>query len=191
VCGQMFVKESTWRRTKGSVPKLCGNPECKSKHSSMVVAQTNRVHASARMVTNNPMHRGDNLDRMKKTLHEIGHKPPVRGGNGTGATRAEMAISSALGWPMQVAIPTKMPRTSGYPTCYKVDVGNPDLKVAIEVDGMSHSSLSRRAQDAKKDAFLRGLGWIVLRVSNRQALEELPSTISKLKALIPTSPTAP
>jgi len=92
---------------------------------------------------------------------------------------------------MQIAIPTKMPRTSGYPTCYKVDVGNPDIKIAIEVDGSSHGSSSRRLQDAKKDAFLRGLGWIVLRVSNRQALEELQSTISKLKALIPTSQTEP
>jgi hypothetical protein len=155
------------------------------------MAKTNTVHASARMKTRNPMHRDDNLKRMKATLKRIGHKPSVRGGNGCGATKAEEAVANAFGWPMQVVVRTNMPRVSGYPSCYKIDVANPSLKVGVEVDGFSHTSLARKAQDAKKDAFLRGLGWIVLRVSNRQALEELSSTISKLRALIPTSPTAP
>lgn len=105
-----------------------------------------------------------------------------------GATKAELAIADALDWPMQVVVPTRMPRGSGYPTCYKIDVANPELKVAVEVDGGSHTSTTRREQDAKKDAFLRGLGWIVLRVTNRQALEDLPSTILRLRAAIPTSP---
>jgi hypothetical protein len=144
------------------------------------------------MKTNNPMHRGDNLERMKETLKRMGHMPKVRGGNGNGATKAELAMVAAMGagWTMQWVVKTGHCRDgSGYPPCYKIDLANPSLMVGIEVDGGSHASPSRKAQDKKKEDFLRGLGWIILRVSNRQALEETQSTISKLKALIPTSQT--
>ena len=73
-----------------------------------------------------------------------------------------------------------------YPTCYKLDLADTSTKTGIEVDGPSHDNPTARARDAKKTAFLNGLGWKVFRVSNREVLEELPSTISKLKALIPT-----
>jgi very-short-patch-repair endonuclease len=140
------------------------------------------------MRENNPMHRGDNLERMKATLARIGHKPRVRGGNGKGATAAEKALHAALGadWTIGHVVPTRMPKDSGYPSHYKLD---PTSMVTIEVDGPSHCALARKAQDKKKADFLFGLGWITLRVSNKQVLEELPSTISRLKALIPTLPT--
>jgi hypothetical protein len=160
---------------------------CKSKLSSLTAAATNKVHASARMRANNPMHRGDGREKMIATLHRMGWKPPVRGGNGTGATAAELAIAKALGWRMQVVVPTKMPRDSGYPTCYKLDVAHETLKVGIEVDGMSHCTIKRKEQDRKKEDFLRGLGWIVLRVSNHQALTETSSTILRLQEAIRTS----
>ncbi|WP_370638500.1 endonuclease domain-containing protein [Deinococcus sp. 23YEL01] len=44
--------------------------------------------------------------------------------------------------------------------------------VAVELDGSSHSSRSRQAQDQKKDALLRSLGWTVLRWSNKAALSD-------------------
>ena len=94
---------------------------------------------------------------------------------------------------MELAIPTRKPRGSGYPTCYKVDIGNETLRVAIEVDGQSH--YSRRSLDAKKDKLLRGLGWTVLRFSNKQVTERLAecvlmvtSTISKSHQLTSTAP---
>lgn len=155
------------------------------------MAKTNTVHASARMLRNNPMKRQEIRQKMSATLHANKHRPPVRGGNGTGATKAELAIAEAMGMQMQIIVPVGKGRGHGWPTHYKIDVGCAERKVAIEVDGASHAALSRQAQDAKKDAFLRGLGWIVLRVTNRQALTELESTISRLKALTPTSPTTP
>jgi hypothetical protein len=129
--------------------------------------------------------------KMSATLQAMGHKPTVRRGNGHGPTEAELAVANALGWQTNVVVRTCMPRGSGYPPAYKLDVGNRELMIGIEVDGLSHSALERQAQDAKKEKFLRGLGWIVLRVTNRQALEELESTISRLRAAIPTSPTTP
>ena len=97
---------------------------------------------------------------------------------------------------MEVAIPTKSPRGGAFPTCYKLDIANEILKVGIEVDGNSHLAVARKEQDAKKDSFLSGLGWIVLRFKNRQVMDDLKgcvemvlSTISRLRSTIPTSPT--
>ena len=85
---------------------------------------------------------------------------------------------------MEQAIPTKMPRNSGYPTCYKVDVCNPALKIAVEVDGNSHCPISRQEQDRKKDALLSGLGWTVLRFSNRQVMTDLEGCVRKVLSTI-------
>ena len=159
-----------------------------SKISSATMAKTNRRHASDRMKKNNPMHRQESREKMASTLREIGHKPPIQGGNGNGPTEPEQRLSDALGWPMQVIVKTGKKRGSGYPFHYKVDVGNPELKIAIEVDGGSHGTLRRRAQDEKKDALLRSLGWQVLRFSNREVMADseacarmVMSTISRSK----------
>ncbi len=111
------------------------------------------------------------------------------------------ASSSTLGWAMEVVVPTGRPRTEKFPTCYKLDIANPQLKIGVEVDGESHAS--RRAQDQKKDAFFASIGWTVLRFTNRQVAERLVdcvqmvlSTISKSQdrpthtSIIATSPTA-
>lgn len=110
----------------------------------------------------------------------------VRGGNGHGPSAAERAVQAALpaGFAYNLAIPTRMPRGSGYPTCYKVDFGNPTSMLAVEVDGPSHSTLKRQAQDRKKEAFLAALGWCVLRISNKEAL--LLSGTSKLRERMTT-----
>lgn len=140
------------------------------------------------------MRSADVRAKVSATLRRIGHKPRIRGGNGTGPTPAEKALVAALGPPWQTGlpVPTKVKRAPGcgYPTCYKLDVADESTKTCIEVDGPSHGTAARKAQDAKKTALLNGLGWTVYRVTNREVLEGLPSTISKLKALIPTLRTA-
>lgn len=177
------------------------SPECKKAFVSAIAAKTmaamNRRCAPKRMRENNPMHRGDNKERMTATLKAMGWKPPVRKGNGTGLTEQQATLSTALGWKTEVAIPTKMCRfTSGYPTNYKVDIGSEELKIAIEVDGNSHCTIKRKEQDRKKEALLTSLGWTVLRFTNQQVTEHLEecvqtvtSTISKLKKTTTTSQT--
>ncbi len=34
-----------------------------------------------------------------------------------------------------------MPRGSGYPTCYKLDIGHQELRIGIEMDGPSHGTI--------------------------------------------------
>lgn len=126
----------------------------------------------------------------------MGWKPTVQGGNGKPPPVPQMLLASALGWQMEVSIATGRTRKDGYPPAYKADIAEPALKVAIEVDGMSHSANDRKEQDLKKEECLRGLGWTVLRFSNLEVTEHLAecvqtvmSTISKSKAPTPTLPT--
>ena len=136
------------------------------------MAATNRKHASARMTKDNPMARPESRAKMVATLRRIGHQPKVLGGNGRGPTLPELAMSEAIGWPTNLIVVTKQVRGSGYPYHYKIDVGNAELKVAIEIDGPSHGALVRQAQDAKKDAFLRTIGWRVFRFTNREVMAD-------------------
>ncbi len=187
MCGETF----THHRASGGKPAVTCSKKCLAKRSSETMAHTNRKHASQRMRDRNPMHRGDAKEKMKRTLKKMGHKPPVRGGTGTGMTVPQEKLLHLLGkgWKPEYVVPTKVERGNGWPTHYKLDLAFPSKKVCIEVDGASHGCLARREQDAKKTRFLSGLGWIVLRVSNREVLEEPGSTISRLKAAIRTSRT--
>lgn len=131
--------------------------------------------------------------QVSASLRAIGHRPSVRGGNGTGPTEAQAKLSEALGWPMEVVVVTHLRREAGNPRHYKLDVANQAEKVAIEVDGGSHCALARQEQDRRKDAFLSSVGWTVLRFSNQQVLTDLDgclSTISQSMAMRTTSRTA-
>lgn len=155
-----------------------------SMESSARMARTNRKHASARMKARNPMRMASARDKMKRALALIDHKPSVRGGNGRPLPLPQAALALALGWPTEVAVPTREPRGGPYPTCYKIDIANEAMKIGVEVDGASHSALSRKAQDAKKDAFLAGLGWSILRFSNREVTADLAGCVQTVLSTI-------
>jgi very-short-patch-repair endonuclease len=99
------------------------------------------------------------------------------------------------GWIAEIPVKTGNRRErGGMPTHYKIDIAHPDLKIAVEIDGESHSG-NRKESDARKDAFLQSIGWSVLRFSNKavianstQCAQEALSIISKSRARIPTSP---
>ena len=133
----------------------------------------------------NRMSRKSVREKLRQKLREIKHKPIRRGGNGQLLTLPQLALLHALGegWEAEMAIPTGMPRDSGYPTNYKLDIANRDLKVGIELDGQSHGLTDRAGQDAKKDDLLRSLGWSVYRVRNTRALE-LFSTFTSMDILL-------
>ena len=112
----------------------------------------------------------------------IGHCPRNRGGNGKIAPcEAMMREMLPAYWRGGFPIVTGIPRGNGYPPCYKVDFALPFKKLAIEVDGSSHTS--RRSLDAKKDSFLMSRGWQVWRVSNEQVRKWF--TTFKSTGLIP------
>jgi len=135
-------------------------------------------------------------EKSQQALIDMHHKPPIQGGNGRKPPVPVVRLLSALNkkypekFALEYAVPTKMGRTSGYPTCYKMDIGSPYLMLSIEVDGTSHQSFKVKERDRKKTALLNSFGWTVLRFSNKEVLNGLPqcieiieSTISKLKGL--------
>ncbi|WP_420795881.1 endonuclease domain-containing protein [Ktedonobacter racemifer] len=198
-CGETFTltKKSqvdSWRAKRNVYySKDCSNI-ARARMSSVMMAATNRKYASARMKANNPMKKDSARLKMQATIKAIGHSPRVRGGNGKGPTVPQKMLAEALHWQMEYVIKTGHPRKNPfhYPTSYKIDIANPLLKIAIEVDGASHSTLARQAQDVKKTQFLTGQKWAVLRFTNLEVMEHLEdcvktvmSTISKSKTSIP------
>jgi hypothetical protein len=144
--------------------------------------------ARERMTTNSPMKDPANRAKMSETLKRIGHKPSIRGGNGTGPTAAEKILCERFPeakW--NYAITTGMKRGSGYPQSYKVDLGFPIIRLGVEADGGSHCSLARKMQDNKKVEFLRGLGWAVCRFSNQDIINRTDWVVDILKSLISVS----
>jgi superfamily I DNA/RNA helicase len=96
-----------------------------------------------------------------------------QGGNGRGATKFQTALLDRLGdpWVVEFVVVTGGKKgENGLPTHYKLDLADAERKVAIELDGGSHQSKTRQDQDAKKDAFLKSLGWLVIRISNRESI---------------------
>jgi hypothetical protein len=126
--------------------------------------------------------RRKSLSRIAK---ERGYKPQVRRGNGTGPTASEQVLINLFPYAKNnFPVRTGKRPGSGYPTCYKVDVAFPDLKLAVEADGSSHTQLLRRQQDSKKTNLLTALGWTVLRFTNRRILEDTQNVKEELRSII-------
>lgn len=164
--------------------------------TSEAVTRTNLKYASERMKKKNPMHVKETREKVSATLQAMKHKPPEQGGNGKPLPEAEarlLKMFGDLGFVGQCVVRTMLPVGNGNAGNYKIDAGNPHLKIAIEADGPSHGSLFRQAQDAKKDKVLAGLGWTVLRFKNKtiltepeKVMETVMSTILRLKTSTPT-----
>lgn len=128
----------------------------------------------------------DTRDRVSKRLREMGHRPPTRGGNGTGLTRPQSLLLDALGdeWVPEYVIPCGEGRKKGgLPTHYKLDLANLRLLIDVEVDGASHALISRREADQRKDSWLESRGWLVLRFSNKEILSSISSVIEQITSI--------
>lgn len=125
----------------------------------------------------NPMHSEETRKKMSDTFKRLGIQPKVKWGNGNGMTPPQALLLSLLGegWEAEFTVNTNRTPKQGFPHAYKIDIANPSLMIAVEIDGSSHHSPKRREQDQKKDALLVSLGWKVLRLSNTQT-ESLCST---------------
>jgi hypothetical protein len=122
-----------------------------------------------RIRTLNPMQNPETRAKVSRRLKEMKHRPSVPGGNGRGLTKPQQIMLDALGPTWVAEFPLSLGRrTPGYPTGYKLDLADPERQINIEVDGPSH--YGRKADDAKRDAKVRSLGWIVLRFWNRDIL---------------------
>lgn len=152
--------------------------------SSATMAATNRKYASKRMRLRNPMKRPEVQEKVRTKLRSMGWMPPVRGGRGKSVPLPQAAMAAALGWPVEVIVPTRLKRSEGHPTHYSLDVGNEALMVAVEVDGGSHDSFKVKARDKRKDDFLRSKGWKVFRFTNGEVAADLAACVRKVLSSI-------
>jgi very-short-patch-repair endonuclease len=68
---------------------------------------------------------------------------------------------------------------------YRLDFAIPDKRVAIELDGHQyHKTKYQRTQDAKRDRWLYGQGWHVLRFTGTEIHQDLDRCIDEICALV-------
>ena len=162
--------------------------------SSAITTKKNAAYYSNRMKVDNPMRDPKAREKSSETLRAMGWKPPVQGGNGRPTPVAQKLLADALGWPMEVVVPTRVSRrTLGLPKHYKLDIADEATRTWIEVDGPSHNSAKVRAADLRKKVFLEACGWTLLRFSNQAVMDGLAECVqmvlsitSRSKALTPT-----
>ena len=145
--------------------------------------------ARERIARLNPMGNPASRVKMTASIRASGHKPPARGGNGTGLTVPQTMLLEALGPPFtsELSVKTGAPRiTGGLPTHYSIDIADPTLMVAIEIDGRSHRTTARRESDQRKDACLTLLGWTVLRFLNEEIETSLSTAVAQIRLMCTT-----
>lgn len=164
-----------WRMTQPDILAAVHGPAAKAKRKAGIRkawadgrCENTRTATKSRMLENNPMHCNATRAKVSNTLREKGHAPRVRGGNGRPLPRAHKMLAEILGWPVEWTVATGKGRGHHY----SIDIANPSIKVAVEVDGKSHKALLRKKTDSEKDEYLRSQGWLVLRVSNEQVLQD-------------------
>jgi hypothetical protein len=140
-----------------------------------------RAASSSRMKAKNPSTNPATRDKISKSLQ--GRTFLSRGGNGQ-RTEPQKLLAHALGWKMEHPICTapvkgKFP---SLPHCYKVDIADSTVKLAIEVDGRSHRSPRWRYLDKRKEEILRALGWKVLRFENERVLADLQGVVAEVSS---------
>lgn len=117
-----------------------------------------------------------NSDRIKNLTTDFSH---LIGGNGKALPAAHQLLADRLGWPIEYPVGVN-PIRPGYTRCYRIDLANPDMKIAVELDGASHRMPAQQARDAKKDAFLREQGWIVFRFWNSAVMKDIEGVVATI-----------
>lgn len=128
-------------------------------------------------------------EKVSATMKANRHAPKVRGGNGQ-LTEPQKRLLERMGdgWVAEFAVPVADHDSWCLPRHLKIDVAQPELMIAVELDGRSHRSPDRRLQDSRKTIYLAQNGWSVFRVTNQRAIE-LSSTCTSPDTLL-TSLTA-
>ena len=200
-CHQFFTpKYRPSKKHKGEKPRFC-NTSCsakwrmsrpefvkklttpKSRQASRENLKKTRARPEVqRMIdehlhsTSNPFFWPETRAKIHKTLTEQNYSH-LRGGNGTGLTEPQALLQRRLKWPAEYAVGVK-PWKPGYPRNYKVDLAEPELKLAIEIDGNSHYTKTVKEADRRKEAYLVSIGWQVLRFRNEEILANPDRTVA-------------
>ena len=183
-CGKKFqckrkCKEKTLRfcsRSCASKASHRANPNVREhlRHKT----ERARELSSERMKQNNPMTRPEIRAKASAALRGRGWLAKVRGGHGAPMPAPQLLLHKITGWPTEYAIPTGNPK---WPAAM-VDLACPELKIAIECDGQSHKSKQQKSRDRIKEQMLAEKGWLVMRFSNQEILEQTETVLRQIAA---------
>ena len=140
------------------------------------------LNSSKRMKKNNPMKNLESLEKMREKLK--GRTFLSRGGNGKITPQQEILFQMlGEGWIMELPILTENAKMlfKSLPPSYKVDIGNPKLKISIEIDGRTHKQKKWKFLDKRKTKILNMLGWKVLRFWNEEVMTNPQKCIQKIQ----------
>lgn len=194
---------------RGSI--FCGrncmkvDPE-RRERSSIWMTKLNEIRKPdiiERMTHNNPGSNPKTIEKMKETKRKKGILhiwSGEKGGNGKILPKYQQLLFSVLNeiengkWNTEYPVNTtpnyipkgekrKWLKKNNYPTCYKIDIANPILKIGIEIDGGTHQRKERKEQDLKKTILLTKYGWKILRYTNQEVKMNLSKIISQIKIL--------
>ena len=71
---------------------------------------------------------------------------------------------------------------------YFIDFAFVNQMVAIEIDGSQHLLPERKERDDKKDKLLNELGWLVIRVSEKEIKSDIEEVFTKIVPLLNEKP---
>jgi hypothetical protein len=74
-----------------------------------------------------------------------------------------------------------LPKGDGMKRSMRLDIAIPSLKLAIEVDGLSHLKRKQKEADALKAQVLKARGWTLLRFRNAEILGDLASVLERIQ----------
>jgi hypothetical protein len=200
-CGQRFQFRSSGRRNNDK-RRFCANP-CAARWRMAQPGRTEKsvgpMHSairqkwredtefrerltrvfSERMLARNPMMIPGVREKLSVALS--GRTFLARGGNGK-LTKPQLALHALTALPMEYAIPTKpvLGKFSSLPKSYKVDLADPERKLAVEVDGNSHRTRKWKFLDKRKTSVLNALGWSVLRLLNEEVMANPEAAAQKI-----------
>jgi len=191
-CREPFLGERPTRRFCGrscAMTSVHQSPEWreKSRHIMLKIRKRPDVQQKLRLhllSDSNPLRDPKNKRKAQIVLREMGYLT-LNGGNGQ-LTVPQQLLSQRLGWTTEYTVPVK-PRRKDLPTNLKIDIAEPLLKIAIEVDGHSHIGAKAKARDQKKDQFLAAQGWTVLRFWNREVLADIDAVVKAVLATVKCS----
>ncbi len=113
--------------------------------------------------------------------HANGEKAFGNNGNGHPPSVAESAFQRLF--PESIynyVVRSGRKHVEGYQHYAKIDFSWPNIKLAVEVDGETHTRTKQIERDNRKQEVLNDLGWKLIRVSNEQVLlrpEDVRNTV--------------
>ena len=182
MCKQFFTPTRSQSADKQTCSKDCEKALRSKKAREHNLNISDRI--SKRMRENNPMSHNITREKVSKTLKAIGHKPPIQGGNGRGLTKPQKTLLNELDDTFIAELCVNTKGKNKLPNHIKIDIASVEYMIAIEIDGNSHCTLEIQEQDKRKDDFLCGQGWKVLRLKNNTILTQLQETKSLILSMI-------